>query len=42
MHVYDSVVAFERGAHLRKHAPRIGRKADAGAANTETPSIEVR
>jgi hypothetical protein len=25
MHFYDSVVAFERGRHLKKHAPIIGR-----------------
>jgi hypothetical protein len=25
MHFYDSVVAFERGRHLKKHAPNIGR-----------------
>jgi hypothetical protein len=25
MHFYDSVVAFERGRHLKKHAPLIGR-----------------
>jgi hypothetical protein len=25
MHFYDSVVVFERGRHLRKHAPIIGR-----------------
>ncbi len=25
MHFYDSVVVFERGRHLKKHAPRIGR-----------------
>jgi hypothetical protein len=24
MHFYDSVVVFERGRHLRKHAPQIG------------------
>lgn len=24
MHFYDSVVIFERGRHLKKHAPRIG------------------
>ena len=29
MHFYDSVVVFERGRHLRKHAPQIG---GAGAA----------
>lgn len=26
MHFYDSVVAFERGRHLNKHAPQIGGK----------------
>jgi len=26
MHFYDSVVAFERGRHLNKHAPQIGDK----------------
>ena len=26
MHIYDSVVAFERGRHLKKHAPQIGRQ----------------
>lgn len=26
MHFYDSVVAFERGRHLKKHAPQIGGK----------------
>jgi hypothetical protein len=25
MRFYDSVVAFERGRHLKKHAPIIGR-----------------
>lgn len=25
MHFYDSVVVFERGRHLKKHAPRIGK-----------------
>jgi hypothetical protein len=25
MHFYDSVIAFERGHHLKKHAPIIGR-----------------
>jgi SAM-dependent methyltransferase len=25
MHFYDSVVVFERGRHLKKHAPQIGR-----------------
>ena len=25
MHFYDSIVAFERGQHLKKHAPMIGR-----------------
>jgi SAM-dependent methyltransferase len=25
MHFYDSVVAFERGRHLKKHAPQIGK-----------------
>lgn len=24
MHFYDSIVVFERGRHLRKHAPQIG------------------
>ncbi len=24
MHFYDSIVVFQRGQHLRKHAPRIG------------------
>lgn len=26
MHFYDSVVAFERGRHLTKHAPQVGTK----------------
>jgi hypothetical protein len=26
MHFYDSVVVFERGRHLRKHAPQIGQR----------------
>lgn len=26
MHFYDSVVAFERGRHIKKHAPEIGGK----------------
>jgi hypothetical protein len=25
MHFYDSVVVFERGRHLKKHAPQIGK-----------------
>ncbi len=25
MHFYDSLVVFERGRHLRKHAPKIGK-----------------
>jgi hypothetical protein len=25
LHFYDSVVVFERGRHLKKHAPQIGR-----------------
>ena len=24
MHFYDSLAVFERGAHIKKHAPRIG------------------
>jgi SAM-dependent methyltransferase len=28
MHLYDSVVVFERGRHLRKHALQIGARAD--------------
>lgn len=41
MHVYDSVVAFERGAHRRKHAPRIGRAADAKMASSEAASVDL-
>lgn len=26
MHIYDSVVVFEKGRHTEKHAPQIGRK----------------
>lgn len=26
MHFYDSIIAFERGQHIKKHAPMIGRK----------------
>ena len=26
MHFYDSVVVFERGRHLKKNAPQIGRR----------------
>ncbi len=29
MHLYDSMALFERGRHLRKHAPQIGRRAQA-------------
>jgi hypothetical protein len=24
MHFYDSLIVFERGSHVKKHAPRIG------------------
>jgi len=30
MHFYDSMVVFERGRHLTKGAPRIGRKFSRG------------
>ena len=30
MHIYDSVVAFERGRHLKKYAPRIGTTPEIG------------
>ena len=30
MHFYDSLAVFERGRHLKKHAPQIGRRQDNG------------
>lgn len=40
MHVYDSVVVFERGAHLRKHAPRIGRESHLDVLPAGIPRID--
>jgi len=38
MHVYDSIVAFERGRHLGKSAPRIGRAGPPAACPPPLPA----
>ncbi len=39
MHFYDSAVVFERGRHLRKHAPSIGGTPDASATSPDRSQV---